>query len=174
MATKKRSWIFLQKPYTLWNHFFRQYFVFTKKILLNIFFFSSLHLTTMCLRFSPTIVACVCIHLACKWSNYKIPLSAQNKEWFTYIDNEATQDLLDRLTEEFLAIFEKCPSRLKKKIMSQAQDVSSAAIFKLLLYNTTYYCNIRPSLVFILVAAAAAVVLLEAELLVNKQLTLFT
>merc|ERR1711899_371795 len=83
---------------------------------------NSLHLTTMCLRFSPTIVACVCIHLACKWSNYKIPLSAQNKEWFTYIDNEATQDLLDRLTEEFLAIFEKCPSRLKKKIMSQAQD----------------------------------------------------
>ena len=123
----------------------------------------------MCLRFSPTIVACVCIHLACKWSNYKIPLSAQNKEWFTYIDNEATQDLLDRLTEEFLAIFEKCPSRLKKKIMSQAQDVSSATIFKL----PIYYSNIRPSLVFILVAAA--VVLLEAELvLVNKQLTLFT
>lgn len=121
----------------------------------------------MCLRFSPTIVACVCIHLACKWSNYKIPLSAQNKEWFTYIDNEATQDLLDRLTEEFLAIFEKCPSRLKKKIMSQAQDVSSATIFKL----PIYYSNIRPSLVFILVAAA--VVLLEAELvLVNKQLRL--
>merc|ERR1712012_1386674 len=35
---------------------------------------NSLHLTTMCLRYTPTIVACVCIHLACKWSNYKIPL----------------------------------------------------------------------------------------------------
>merc|ERR1719219_2368778 len=80
---------------------------------------NSLHLTTMCLRYSPTIVACVCIHLACKWSNYKIPLSAQQKEWFSYIDPEATFDLLETLTEEFLAIFDKCPSRLKKKIFAQ-------------------------------------------------------
>jgi len=36
---------------------------------------NSLHLTTMCLRYPPTIVACVCIHLACKWSKYEIPLS---------------------------------------------------------------------------------------------------
>merc|ERR1712110_1286520 len=137
---------------------------------------NSLHLTTMCLRFSPTIVACVCIHLACKWSNYKIPLSAQNKEWFTYIDNEATQDLLDRLTEEFLAIFEKCPSRLKKKIMSQAQDVSSAAIIKLLftqlfIWDTLYFSKTFAGLYIVVVAVAAVLVLLEAEL-VNRQLTL--
>lgn len=77
----------------------------------------------MCLRHPPTIVACVCIHLACKWSNYKIPLSAQGMEWYSYIDKGATQDLLDSLTEEFLAIFEKCPSRLKKKIMASTQAV---------------------------------------------------
>merc|ERR1712045_477624 len=84
---------------------------------------NSLHLTTMCLRYSPTTVACVCIHLACKWSNYKIPLSAQKKEWFTYIDQEVTIELLEKLTEEFLAIFDKCPeSRLrKKKIMNSKQ-----------------------------------------------------
>ena len=28
-------------------------------------------------RYPPTIVACVCIHLACKWSKYEIPLSGQ-------------------------------------------------------------------------------------------------
>jgi len=82
---------------------------------------NSLHLTTMCLRHPPTIVACVCIHLACKWSKYRIPLSAQGREWFSYIDAEATNDLLERLTEEFLAIFDKCPSRLKKKIMQTTQ-----------------------------------------------------
>eukprot|EP00093_Oithona_nana_P012796 12796.XXX_700414_697219_1 [CDS] Oithona nana genome sequencing. len=84
---------------------------------------NSLHLTTMCLRYSPTTVACVCIHLACKWSNYKIPLSAHKKEWFTYIDQEVTIELLEKLTEEFLAIFDKCPeSRLrKKKIMNSKQ-----------------------------------------------------
>lgn len=75
----------------------------------------------MCLRYPPTIVACVCIHLACKWSKYRIPLSAQNKEWFSYIDNEASHDLLESLTQEFLAIFERCPSRLKKKIMASTQ-----------------------------------------------------
>merc|ERR1711963_448259 len=84
---------------------------------------NSLHLTTMCLRYSPTTVACVCIHLACKWSNYKIPLSAQKKEWFTYIDQEVTIELLEKLTEEFLAILDKYPeSRLrKKKIMNSKQ-----------------------------------------------------
>merc|ERR1711899_143576 len=85
---------------------------------------NSLHLTTMCLRYTPTIVACVCIHLACKWSNYRIPLSAQQREWFSYIDAEATHDLLDKLTDEFLAIFDKCPSKLKNKIrdITQSKD----------------------------------------------------
>merc|ERR550534_2267990 len=85
---------------------------------------NSLHLTTMCLRYTPTIVACVCIHLACKWSNYGVPLSAQQREWFSYIDAEATHDLLDKLTGEFLAIFDKCPSKLKNKIrdITQSKD----------------------------------------------------
>ena len=33
---------------------------------------NSLHLTTMCLQYKPTIVACVCIHLASKWSNWEV------------------------------------------------------------------------------------------------------
>jgi hypothetical protein len=72
-------------------------------------------------------VACFCIHLACKWSNYKIPLSAQNKEWFVYVDPLATHALLEELTEEFLTIYEQCPSRLKKKIKASTQAVSLAA-----------------------------------------------
>ena len=78
---------------------------------------NSLHLTTMCLRYPPTIVACVCIHLACNWSKYEIPVSAHGKAWFSYVDNEARLDQIQILTKEFLAIFEKCPSRLKKKIL---------------------------------------------------------
>lgn len=35
-------------------------------------FVFSLHLTTMCLQYKPTIVACVCIHLASKWSEYEV------------------------------------------------------------------------------------------------------
>ena len=78
----------------------------------------------MCLRYPPTIVACVCIHLACKWSNYVIPSSTEGKPWFQYVDGGATQPLLEKLTNEFLNIFEKCPSRLKKKIMASTEAVS--------------------------------------------------
>ncbi|XP_022911758.2 cyclin-T isoform X2 [Onthophagus taurus] len=79
---------------------------------------NSLHLTTMCLQYKPTVVACFCIHLVCKWSNWEIPLSNERREWFSYVDPTVTSDLLKNLTEEFLTIFEKCPSRLKEKIMS--------------------------------------------------------
>ena len=88
---------------------------------------NSLHLTTMCLRYPPTIIACVCIQLACKWSNYKIPKSSEGKQWFTYIDPKVSLELLEKLTEEFWFIFDKCPSRLKKKIMASTKAVSLPA-----------------------------------------------
>merc|ERR1719422_2625860 len=82
---------------------------------------NSLHLTTMCLRYPPTIVACVCIHLACKWAKYRIPMSADNKPWYSYVDPAASIALLERLTEEFIKIFDNCPSRLRKKIMASTE-----------------------------------------------------
>jgi len=83
---------------------------------------NSLHLTTMCLRYPPTIVACVCIHLACKWSKYEIPLSGQGKPWYSYVDPTSNIEQIERLTKEFLTIFDKCPSRLKKKILQSHND----------------------------------------------------
>uniref|UniRef100_T1J0D3 Cyclin-like domain-containing protein n=1 Tax=Strigamia maritima TaxID=126957 RepID=T1J0D3_STRMM len=79
---------------------------------------TSLHLTTMCLQYKPTVVACVCIHLACKWANWEIPCSSEGKNWFWYVDKAVTLELLRELTAEFLAILDKCPSRLKKTLMS--------------------------------------------------------
>lgn len=79
---------------------------------------NSLHLTTMCLQYKPTVVACFCIHLVCKWSNWQIPKSKENLPWYRYIDPNVTEELLEQLTNEFLVIFDKCPSRLKKKIQN--------------------------------------------------------
>nr|XP_023014591.1 cyclin-T2 isoform X1 [Leptinotarsa decemlineata] len=79
---------------------------------------NSLHLTTMCLQYKPKVVACFCILVACKWSNWEIPLSNENREWYSYVDPTVTAELLQQLTEEFLVIFESCPSRLKEKIMA--------------------------------------------------------
>uniref|UniRef100_A0A8B9GVA8 Cyclin T2 n=1 Tax=Astyanax mexicanus TaxID=7994 RepID=A0A8B9GVA8_ASTMX len=75
---------------------------------------NSLHLTTFCLQYKPTVIACVCIHLVCKWSKREIPLSTDGKSWWEYVDNSVTIELLDELTTEFLQILEKTPSRLKK------------------------------------------------------------
>ncbi|XP_061840952.1 uncharacterized protein [Nerophis lumbriciformis] len=75
---------------------------------------NSLHLTTFCLQYRPTVVACVCIHLACKWSNWEIPVSTDSKHWWEYVDRTVTLQLLDELTHEFLQILEKTPSRLKR------------------------------------------------------------
>ena len=110
---------------------------------------NSLHLTTMCLMYRPTVVACACIHLACKWSSwevssspclvlssmfgtflhvwycscsnatlYQIPKSKEGKDWFLYVDEKVTLEELEQLTAEFIAILDKCPSRLKRRIMT--------------------------------------------------------
>ncbi|XP_056145288.1 cyclin-T2a [Lampris incognitus] len=75
---------------------------------------NSLHLTTFCLQYKPTVIACVCIHLACKWSNWQISVSTDGKPWWQYVDNSVTLELLNELTHEFLQILEKTPSRLKR------------------------------------------------------------
>ncbi|CAL9689703.1 unnamed protein product [Knipowitschia caucasica] len=75
---------------------------------------NSLHLTTFCLQHPPTVIACVCIHLACKWSNWEIPVSTDGKHWWEYVDGNVSLKLLDELTHEFLQILEKTPSRLKR------------------------------------------------------------
>uniref|UniRef100_A0A3P9MJT0 Cyclin T2b n=1 Tax=Oryzias latipes TaxID=8090 RepID=A0A3P9MJT0_ORYLA len=75
---------------------------------------NSLHLTTFCLEYRPTVVACVCIHLACKWSNWEIPVSTDGKHWWEYVDRTVTLQLLDELTHEFLQILERTPSKLKR------------------------------------------------------------
>lgn len=35
---------------------------------------NSLHLSTLCLQYKPTVVACICIYFVCKWSNFLVSL----------------------------------------------------------------------------------------------------
>lgn len=115
---------------------------------------NSLHLTTMCLQYKPTVVACFCIYLACKWSQmevismkvfvefivqlilhiwfcsfskFQIPLSTEGKEWYYYVDKNVTINLLERLTDEFLAIWDRSPAKLKNKLSSTIKDLTTSA-----------------------------------------------
>uniref|UniRef100_H2MPJ0 Cyclin T1 n=1 Tax=Oryzias latipes TaxID=8090 RepID=H2MPJ0_ORYLA len=63
---------------------------------------NSLHLTTFCLQYCPPVVACVCIHLACKWSNWEIPVSTDGKHWWEYVDPTVTLELLDGTSQILL------------------------------------------------------------------------
>ncbi|XP_060588650.1 cyclin-T-like isoform X2 [Ruditapes philippinarum] len=74
-------------------------------------------MTTLCLQHRPTVVACVCIYMACRWANYKIPRSNEGREWFQYIDQKVTMPLIEELYNDFLNILNKSPMKLKRKIM---------------------------------------------------------
>ncbi|XP_070535974.1 cyclin-T1-like [Ptychodera flava] len=91
---------------------------------------NSLHLTTFSLQYKPTQVACVCIHLACKWSNWEIPLSSDGKHWWEYVDNSVDQSKLDALTSEFVQIMDRCPSRLKRKIHISKSNIQPSKKIK--------------------------------------------
>ena len=47
----------------------------------------------------------------------------QGRAWYTYVDPDVTLDQLRQLTDEFLAIFKKCPSKLKRKILQSQLEV---------------------------------------------------
>ncbi|KAF0292990.1 Cyclin-T2 [Amphibalanus amphitrite] len=83
-----------------------------------------LHLTMMCLEYRSTLVACVCIYLVHKWSGHEIPKSSKGKDWFWYVDRDVTLEQLERVSEEFLLIFNQCPSKLKNKIMKSSRAIS--------------------------------------------------
>lgn len=82
-----------------------------------------LHLTNMCLEYKPTLVACFCIYFALKWSNWTIPLSREGKPWYWYVDKSITLQQLERLTNEFLVIYQKYPSKLKRKLQEKNSSI---------------------------------------------------
>ncbi|XP_074652903.1 uncharacterized protein LOC141907222 [Tubulanus polymorphus] len=86
---------------------------------------NSLHLTTMCLQYKPTVVCCVAIHLACKWSSWEFPQSSEGHQWWWYVDKTVTEELLEQLVQEFLNIIDKCPTKLKQKILTYKGDKDS-------------------------------------------------
>ena len=45
-------------------------------------------------------------------------------DWFWYVDHDVTLEQLERVSEEFLLIFNQCPSKLKNKIMKSSRAIS--------------------------------------------------
>jgi hypothetical protein len=62
----------------------------------------------------------------------KIPDSSEGKAWYSYVDESVTLETLKKLTEEYLQILERSPSKFKSKmkaITSNGQAGVSIRIF---------------------------------------------
>lgn len=57
----------------------------------------------------------------------QIPQSMEGKDWFYYVDKNVSMELLDQLTDEFIAIYERSPARLKNKLSSTIKDLTTSA-----------------------------------------------
>lgn len=52
----------------------------------------------------------------------KIPQSTEGRDWFYYVDKSVSTELLEQLTDEFIAIYDRSPARLKNKLSSTIKD----------------------------------------------------
>jgi len=86
-------------------------------LIFKCFFFDSLHLTTFCIEYKPTTIACVCIYVACLWAKYIIP-ETDEKNWYECIEPTCTRKQLEDLSSYFITILDSSPTRLKKKLTS--------------------------------------------------------
>lgn len=102
----------------------------------KIFYFmatNSLHMTQMCLKYPATVVAAFCIDFTCKWRKFEVrnekfkrvlginwrfqfPETFNGKAWYKNIDENISKELLEQLSEEYMEILEKSPSKIKEKI----------------------------------------------------------
>lgn len=79
---------------------------------------NSLHFTTMCLKYKPTTVACVCLHIAFKRFSLSIERSKEGKDWWYYLDQNLQFDTIEEITKEYVAIIEKCRTAFNKWVPS--------------------------------------------------------
>ncbi|CAK9303643.1 unnamed protein product [Gordionus sp. m RMFG-2023] len=116
---------------------------------------NSLHLTLLCLQYKPSVVACVCIYIACKWSNWEIPRSTEGKEWFWYIDKDVTLLIIQTAMEEFMNIYAKSPHKLKMKLFKKDESTEKKSKTDLVeedIHNPTMKNKINDAAMFKILA----------------------
>ena len=86
---------------------------------------NSLHFTTMCLRYKPTTVACICLHMAFKRFSLSIERSSEGRDWWNYLDPNLKYETIDDITKEFVAIIEKCRKAFNKWVTVRNQQTES-------------------------------------------------
>lgn len=82
---------------------------------------NSLHFTTMCLRYKPTLVAAICLHMAFKRWSLSIEKSKEGKDWWKYLDESLTRELIEEKMKEFVAVIATCRIAFNKWVSVKTQ-----------------------------------------------------
>lgn len=72
-------------------------------------------LSPLCLQYSPSVVACVCVQVACKWFDEHVSVSSKEKCWWKDVAPTLTSQLLDELTSDFMDVLKNSPDTLPKR-----------------------------------------------------------
>lgn len=77
---------------------------------------NSLHFTTMCLKYRPTTVACICLHMAFKSFSLSVQRDEKGRDWWNYtkLDPSLKLESIDQITKEFVSVIEKCRKAFNK------------------------------------------------------------
>lgn len=86
---------------------------------------NSLHFTKMCVKYKPTTVACVCLHIAFKRFQLSIPQSSEGRDWWYYLDTNINLETINEITNEFIAIIDKCKKAFNKWVSVKNQQPDS-------------------------------------------------
>jgi hypothetical protein len=58
----------------------------------------------------------------------QIPNSSEGRPWYSYVDETVTIDTLKKLTDEYLQILERSPSKFKNKMKSMSNGTAVVSI----------------------------------------------
>lgn len=75
---------------------------------------NSLYLTTFCLEMRSEVVAATCIYLAFAWSEFEVGLSSDGRSWWSYLDENLTEESLKENVRAYIKILQDHPTRLKE------------------------------------------------------------
>lgn len=70
----------------------------------------------------PAFVLRLLINVLCS----QIPDSSEGRAWYSYVDENVTPDTLRKLTDEYLQILEKSPSKFKSKMKAITSNGQTA------------------------------------------------
>lgn len=81
-----------------------------------------LHFTTMCLKFSPQTVACICLLVSIKKENLFVDRSFEGIDWWNYLVPNLEIEAVESMTRQLMKDIEPCQRQFNKWMKEMDKD----------------------------------------------------